>query len=72
MARPLALATGWWADLSLNTLTAKLGSWAYDGLEVACRTIGNHLAGHAAPDVIHERHRAAWTASTVPRRRQGS
>lgn len=36
MARPVTLFTGQWADLTLETLAAKVKSWGYDGLELAC------------------------------------
>ncbi len=36
MARPVTLFTGQWADLPLETLAAKAGSWGFDGLELAC------------------------------------
>src|ERR671923_2236458 len=36
MARPVTLFTGQWADLPLEELAAKVGSWGFDGLELAC------------------------------------
>jgi sugar phosphate isomerase/epimerase len=36
MPRPVALFTGQWADLPLETLAAKAKSFGYDGLELAC------------------------------------
>ncbi len=36
MVRPVTLFTGQWADLPLETLAAKAGSWGFDGLELAC------------------------------------
>ena len=36
MARPVTLFTGQWADLPLEDLAAKCGSWGFDGLELAC------------------------------------
>ena len=36
VARPVTLFTGQWADLPLETLAAKAGSWGFDGLELAC------------------------------------
>jgi sugar phosphate isomerase/epimerase len=36
VARPVTLFTGQWADLSLEDLAAKAGSWGFDGLELAC------------------------------------
>jgi len=36
MARPVTLFTGQWADLPLEELAAKAGSWGFDGLELAC------------------------------------
>jgi sugar phosphate isomerase/epimerase len=36
MARPIALFTGQWADLTLDDVAAKCASWGYDGLEIAC------------------------------------
>jgi len=36
LVRPVALFTGQWADLPLDTLAAKAKSWGYDGLELAC------------------------------------
>jgi len=34
--RPITIFTGQWADLPLETLAAKMASWGYDGLELAC------------------------------------
>ena len=36
MARPVTLFTGQWADLTLEDVAKKAGSWGYDGLELAC------------------------------------
>jgi sugar phosphate isomerase/epimerase len=36
MARPVTLFTGQWADLPIEELAAKAGSWGFDGLELAC------------------------------------
>jgi sugar phosphate isomerase/epimerase len=36
MARPIALFTGQWADLSLEDVATRCSSWGYDGLELAC------------------------------------
>ncbi len=36
MPRPVALFTGQWADLPLETLAAKARTFGYDGLELAC------------------------------------
>ena len=36
MARPVTLFTGQWADLPVEELAAKAGSWGFDGLELAC------------------------------------
>jgi sugar phosphate isomerase/epimerase len=36
MARPVTLFTGQWADLPLEELAEKAGSWGFDGLELAC------------------------------------
>ena len=36
MARPVTLFTGQWADLPLEDLAGKAGSWGFDGLELAC------------------------------------
>ena len=36
MPRPVALFTGQWADLPLETLAAKAKDFGYDGLELAC------------------------------------
>jgi sugar phosphate isomerase/epimerase len=36
MARPITLFTGQWADLPLEELAEKAGSWGFDGLELAC------------------------------------
>jgi sugar phosphate isomerase/epimerase len=36
MSRPVTLFTGQWADLSLETLAAKVSEWGFDGLELAC------------------------------------
>ena len=36
MARPVTLFTGQWADLPLEDLAGKAGSWGVDGLELAC------------------------------------
>ena len=36
MARPVTLFTGQWADLPLEELVRKCGTWGFDGLELAC------------------------------------
>lgn len=36
MARPVTIFTGQWADLPLKDLAAKIKSFGYDGLELAC------------------------------------
>lgn len=36
MPRKVYLVTGQWADLKLDELFAKLASWGYDGVELAC------------------------------------
>jgi len=36
MARPVTLFTGQWADMPLEELAAKVASWGFDGLELAC------------------------------------
>ena len=36
MTRPVTLFTGQWADMPLETLSAKASDWGYDGLELAC------------------------------------
>src|SRR5256885_3770549 len=36
MTRPVTLFTGQWADLPIEDLAAKAGSWGFDGLELAC------------------------------------
>ena len=41
MARPGTLCTAQWADLPLETLSKKVASWGYDGLELACW--GDHM-----------------------------
>jgi sugar phosphate isomerase/epimerase len=41
MARPVTLCTAQWADLPLETLSKKVASWGYDGLELACW--GDHM-----------------------------
>ena len=53
MTRPIALFTGQWADLSLDDLAARVASWGYDGLEIACW--GDHFEvdrALAEPDYI--------------------
>ena len=46
MARPVTLFTGQWADLPLETLAEKSGTWGFDGLELACW--GDHFDVEAA------------------------
>lgn len=46
MPRPVTLFTGQWADLPLETLAARAGSWGFDGLELACW--GDHFDPRAA------------------------
>ena len=36
MARPVTLFTGQWADLPVEELAERAGSWGFDGLELAC------------------------------------
>ncbi len=58
MGRPVTLFTGQWADLPLEELAAKVASWGFDGLELACW--GDHFEvdrALAEPDYL-ERKRA--------------
>jgi sugar phosphate isomerase/epimerase len=48
MSRPLTLFTGQWADLSLDTLAAKVKGFGYDGVELACW--GDHFDVAKAQD----------------------
>ncbi len=49
MARPVTLFTGQWADLPLETLSAKAKEFGYEGLELACW--GDHMdVAQAAQD----------------------
>ncbi|MDA8426500.1 MAG: sugar phosphate isomerase/epimerase [Treponema sp.] len=41
MSRPVTLFTGQWADLGFEALCAKVESFGYDGLEIACW--GDHM-----------------------------
>jgi sugar phosphate isomerase/epimerase len=41
MPRPVTLFTAQWADLPFETMCQKLGSWGYDGAEIACW--GEHM-----------------------------
>ncbi|MEI6874957.1 MAG: sugar phosphate isomerase/epimerase [Spirochaetota bacterium] len=41
MARPVTLFTGQWADLPFDTCCAKVKSFGYDGVEIACW--GDHM-----------------------------
>jgi sugar phosphate isomerase/epimerase len=54
MARPLALFTGQWADLPLETLAKKAKAWGYDGLELAAW--GDHF------DVVRATHDPSYVA----------
>src|SRR5919204_2540901 len=56
MARPITLFTGQWADLPLEELAEKAGSWGFDGLELACW--GDHFEvdrALAEPDYVESR-----------------
>jgi sugar phosphate isomerase/epimerase len=53
MPRPVTLFTGQWADLPLDELAAKAGTWGFDGLELACW--GDHFEvdrALAEPDYV--------------------
>jgi sugar phosphate isomerase/epimerase len=55
MARPVTLFTGQWADLPLEALAGKVGSWGFDGLELACW--GDHFEvdrALAEPDYVRK------------------
>lgn len=63
MPRPKTMLTGQWADLPIQQLAAKAGSWGLDGLELACW--GDHFDVVAAlndPDYVR-RHREVLTAN---------
>ena len=48
--RKVTLFTGQWADMPLEQLAAKVASWGYEGLELACW--GDHFdANRAATDL---------------------
>ncbi len=56
MARPVTLFTGQWADLPIEELAEKAGSWGFDGLELACW--GDHFEvsrALAEPDYVQSR-----------------
>jgi sugar phosphate isomerase/epimerase len=56
MARPVTLFTGQWADLPLEELAAKVASWGFDGLELACW--GDHFEVDRAladPDYVEQK-----------------
>ena len=56
MARPVTLFTGQWADLPLEELAAKVASWGFDGLELACW--GDHFEvdrALAEPSYVEEK-----------------
>jgi sugar phosphate isomerase/epimerase len=46
MSRPVTLVSGQWADLSFETLCAKVASFGYDGIEIA--SWGDHMDVRAA------------------------
>jgi sugar phosphate isomerase/epimerase len=46
MGRAITLFTGQWADLPFTDLCEKLGSWGYDGPEIACW--GDHMEARKA------------------------
>lgn len=48
MGRPVTLVSGQWADLSFDQLCAKVGSFGFDGIEIACW--GDHLDPRSAAD----------------------
>jgi sugar phosphate isomerase/epimerase len=72
MPRPVALFTGQWADLPLETLCAKAKRFGYDGLELACW--GDHFDVQKALaddgycqkqwDVLHQHGLGCWAIST--------
>jgi sugar phosphate isomerase/epimerase len=69
MARPVTLFSGQWADLPFDKLCQKLGSFGYDGVEIACW--GDHMdVQKAATDpryveakkaILREHHLRAFT-----------
>ncbi|MCX7023920.1 MAG: sugar phosphate isomerase/epimerase [Spirochaetes bacterium] len=46
MSRPITLVSGQWADLHFEELCAKVASFGYDGIEIACW--GDHMDVHKA------------------------
>ena len=64
MTRPVTLFTGQWADLPLETLSAKAAEWGYDGLVLA--TWGDHFdVVRALSDDAYCRGRLACIADRV-------
>ena len=56
MARPVTLFTGQWADVPIEELAQKAGSWGFDGLELACW--GDHFeVDHALAEPSYARSR---------------
>ena len=54
--RPITLFTGQWADLTLEMMAQKAGSFGYDGLELACW--GDHVdVRRSASDAAYGRSR---------------
>jgi sugar phosphate isomerase/epimerase len=61
MARPVTLFTGQWADLGFDALCAKVKSFGYDGVEIACW--GDHMdVKRAATDPAYVADRKAILA----------
>ncbi|HQB07863.1 MAG TPA: sugar phosphate isomerase/epimerase, partial [Rectinema sp.] len=56
MARPVTIFSGQWADLPFDQFCAKVNSFGYDGIEIACW--GDHMDVKAAatdPNYVKER-----------------
>ncbi len=68
MARPVTLFTGQWADLPLEDLAAKVGSWGFDGLELACwgdhfevdKALGDDAYVRSRHEILERNHLNVW------------
>jgi sugar phosphate isomerase/epimerase len=68
MSRPVTLFTGQWADLPIEDLAAKAGSWGFDGLELACwgdhfevdRALADEGYCRSRQEILERNHLNVW------------
>ncbi|GAB1421265.1 sugar phosphate isomerase/epimerase [Anaerolineales bacterium] len=71
MARPVTLFTGQWADLPIEVMAEKAGSFGYDGLELACwgdhfevdRALENDAYIRSRREILEKNGLSSWAIS---------